>query len=219
MEPARNPVSTDGDGTTPIVFFDMDGVLCDFVGQALHEIYDVGLTAYTPRKTIDRWQGLHPGEWDICKVTEITQRQLWETIHARAEVFWTQLLPTPLFYDLMSFSDFYPDVVFGVASSPSRHATSYAGKSQWLIEHGFNLANTMLGSQKHLLAAPGRILVDDNDTNCERWREHGGTAVLVPQIWNARHAIAVNGPDAIWESVERELTQAVEGGPINVGSY
>lgn len=34
---------------------------------------------------------------------------------------------------------------------------------------------------------PGRVLIDDNDTNCAKWREHGGTAILFPQPWNSDH--------------------------------
>lgn len=35
---------------------------------------------------------------------------------------------------------------------------------------------------------PGRFLVDDWDKHAERWREHGGEAILFPRIWNSAHA-------------------------------
>lgn len=45
----------------------------------------------------------------------------------------------------------------------------------------------ILCKEKFFLAAPDRLLIDDNDGNVDKWRSAGGKAILFPQIWNANH--------------------------------
>ncbi len=48
----------------------------------------------------------------------------------------------------------------------------------------------VIGPHKHLLAKSGGILIDDSDTNCQKFRLSGGTPILFPQPWNEmRHLI------------------------------
>ena len=62
-----------------------------------------------------------------------------------------------------------------------------AGKLLWLQEHvGVNCRDFVLTPQKHLLAAPGTVLIDDDLGNCQRFTEHGGAALAFPQHWNGR---------------------------------
>ena len=49
-----------------------------------------------------------------------------------------------------------------------------------------------LTPQKHLLAGPNRILIDDNDRNIEAFRAAGGIGILFPQPWNANHESQTN---------------------------
>lgn len=210
MEPTQSPATDE----TPIIFLDMDGVLCDFVGSALEVLFQSDVTSERPAVVMKAWREKYLGEWDICKVAGCDAEDMWRAIHQQGASFWSYMLDTPLCLRLMSLSRVIEGSAAArvmVATSPSRHESSYAGKFKWLDSRRINAhSHAMLGSQKHLLAAPGRILVDDNDTNCERFRRHGGQAVLVPQVWNSLHAIAAQGEQAQWEYVEREINSALE---------
>lgn len=66
-----------------------------------------------------------------------------------------------------------------------------AGKLKWLKKHygGLHL-QVAYTNAKHGLAMDRALLVDDNDRNVEGFRLHGGKAILLPRIWNSRHAIS-----------------------------
>ncbi len=60
------------------------------------------------------------------------------------------------------------------------HPAPWSQKAAWIERHYGSrmLGRTiMCGKQKHLLAAPNRVLIEDNPEVCEAWREHGGLAV------------------------------------------
>ena len=50
-----------------------------------------------------------------------------------------------------------------------------------------------------------KLLIDDNDTNVDRFRERGGRAILFPQPWNRNHSLAEDRMSYL----EDELSQAV----------
>lgn len=41
-----------------------------------------------------------------------------------------------------------------------------------------------IGSAKHLVAGPGKVLVDDHDTNVDAFAGAGGLTVQPPRPWN-----------------------------------
>jgi len=58
---------------------------------------------------------------------------------------------------------------------------SIIGKEAWMVKWYPDLASRMIyTAHKHLLAAPTRILVDDDPKNCARFRQFGGIAIEVP---------------------------------------
>jgi len=196
MEPQPKPAN---EGL--LVFLDMDGVLCDFITPAI-QVHE--------RNPIDVLNAWPRGEWDVCKILGLSVDQFWDRLRLSYS-FWSDLPKTDWAWRLIRLCD----ELFGrnktlFATSPSQCPSSYRGKAEWLARKGINVpARAMFGSQKHLLAAPGRILVDDNDTNCERWEAAGGTAILVPQVWNRRHADADAGHT--WDVVRESLMDLAEG--------
>lgn len=154
-----------------MIFLDMDGVLCDFVGAAFK---------------------LHGKEFDPCMfprgqyalepVLGVTTKEFWTRIDEAGQSFWEDLEPYPWAIDLVNALDQFASVV--ISTSPSRHSSSYAGKRRWLQKHGMHKIPSMFGANKFLMSRPGRVLVDDSERNTEMWDLHGGLAVLFPQPWN-----------------------------------
>jgi hypothetical protein len=58
-----------------------------------------------------------------------------------------------------------------------------------MMKHWRSMANRLhVGNDKHLLAGPGRLLIDDHPGNCHDWNESGGVSILFPRPWNTRYS-------------------------------
>lgn len=158
------------------VFLDLDGVLVDFFGAALR--------THGRPELIDSY----PAEqYEIHEVLSISKTQFWKPMSDA--VWWTDLAPYPWFDELLAIVRRMPrSGGFSVATSPSHAPGSAAGKVQWMQKHfGREFRDYMIGPQKHRLAQPGAVLIDDNDENIAKFTESGGQAILFPQPWNAMH--------------------------------
>jgi len=171
---------------------DMDGVLVDFVRPAL--------ALHGREEVLADWPA---GEWDMPGILGISSEEFWRPIHAVGARFWAELEPfvwcDPLLELVRSRGR------FAILTSPSHDAGCAAGKITWLQSRlGYDFRDFLIGPPKWLCARPGQLLIDDNDTNVERFRERGGEAILFPQPWNRNHALA--GSDPI-EYINEQLEQ------------
>lgn len=153
-----------------MVFLDMDGVLCDFVGGALKALK---LPADTPVT-----------QMDMAAELQMLPRQFWGAQEDDPD-FWLNLKPyvgaVALVQELQALGF---DVYY--STSPSMHPNCASHKLRWLDQHigKGESRRAMIGPCKELLAGLGRVLVDDHPTNCEKWERAGGTSILFPQPWN-----------------------------------
>lgn len=152
-----------------MIFLDMDGVCADFVGAACK----------AHGKTTD---GVDC--WDFFEKWGIDEDQFWEPVNAGGREFWANLEPFEWFDELLSMVK-AADRNFYVLTKPSRQASCLAGKLDWIHKHfGRNFRNYIFSPNKTPLAAPGRLLIDDSDENCEGFSAAGGKFILFPQPWN-----------------------------------
>ena len=54
----------------------------------------------------------------------------------------------------------------------------------WVRDRWHDQFPVVLTDQKHLLARPGRILIDDFKSNTVAWEKEGGKAFVFPQPYN-----------------------------------
>ena len=164
------------------VYLDLDGVLVDWFGGVCE------LTG-RDRHRVERY-------WPEGATTEDALRvdvnEMWELINQRGSDWWANLQPLPWVAELLLlFSErpsFQPEV--SILTSPANSVYAATGKLQWVREHLPGLFERVhLTADKHLLARPGALLVDDNDDNCRRFEEGGGVAILFPQPWNPARLI------------------------------
>lgn len=152
------------------IFFDMDGVVADFVSGAI-EAAGLPLT----HDQVDRWDFFEP---------YMTAEEFWKRIHDTYE-FWEGLEPYPWAQELVDLCKSYGEVIFLSDSSHDDNAPS--GKVKWLRRYGFlndDSSNYMLGQQKSLLgwvAYRTPVLIDDSESNFVQWP---GRSILFPQNWN-----------------------------------
>jgi len=136
-----------------------------------------------------------------CAAHGTSREAFWAPITAGGAAFWHDLEPYPWFDDLL-------DAVSGaevyVCSSPSRDPGSLAGKVAWMYDHFPKHMHRqfVLTSHKHLLAKPGRFLVDDAEHNAEAWARAGGTPILFPRPWNRAAAESADPVAAVRRALD-----------------
>lgn len=133
------------------IFIDMDGVLSDFDAHA---------------KAHDKFDATGKPKWDLL------DQNWWKTM--------------PVFAGAL---EFYNDMrklgATRILTAPVPVVDSFAGKAEWTLnfrpESGrFALLDLCIvrASDKNLMAAPGRILIDDREKNIKEWVEAGGIGIL-----------------------------------------
>lgn len=137
------------------IYLDMDGVLTDLEG------------------------GLRKVNLLEDKEKNYDRDEFWRRMKVFGTDLWANLDPYPWTHDLVEacYDAVGQPNVF-ILSAPSRTCTPVcSGKMAWLEKHlpefPFD-GRVIFAKQKHLLAQPDRLLIDDKQENCEQFREAGG---------------------------------------------
>lgn len=174
---------------------DLDGVLVDFVRGAF-AVHGIDFPYCDVRWEIDKqvfgeadrnkfWEPLKTDFWSNCPWTT-EGKALWDYL-------WNVIGRDKLW----------------ICTSPSYDPESATGKMKWIqrelpgMERRF-----VITPHKWLCALPGRLLVDDNEPNCERFVKHGGKSVLIPRPWNKRRDECDKDGNFDLHSIFQEVTQA-----------
>ncbi len=160
------------------ILLDMDGVIADFMGAILE--------LHGQRELADKWPD---GEADYAGVLGMTKDEFWKPVDGLGGRFWAGFPPYPWLNELLAL--LRETAPFTISTSPSRSAACASAKVEWLREHFQEplYMDFMIGTQKYLLAKPDVVLIDDQHKNIDKFREHGGQAILFPQPWNSNFAI------------------------------
>ena len=159
-----------------VCFVDLDGVLVDFVGPALR-LHGKDLAPLEVR-------------WNFPEQVGFTRETLGQFWDALDQPFWRSLPWTHEGRDLLrGVEAAFADRV-SLLSSPCLTPGCLEGKREWIDlnlprEYG---RRYLLGAPKHLVAGPGKVLIDDHEEHVDRWVARGGVGVLVPRPWNRRRA-------------------------------
>lgn len=149
-----------------MIFLDMDGVLCNFV--------QASLVAHNRPEKHDEIT-----TWEYFKTWGISDAEFWAK--CSGVKFWARLNEYPWARKLVDTADRLAEHYFLTAPTSTKRAECIVGKEQWLGGDSFRMIPT---EHKHLIAAPGRVLVDDNEKNIANWIKHGGIGLGLKQPWN-----------------------------------
>lgn len=174
------------------ILLDLDEVLADFIGGACR-VWRIG-----KREVLAQWD---PGRWDIipplhralvqagkrpASSLEMAPEEFWSRINEEDD-FWDTLSPTLYWYSVLHLVRSITDDWY-IVSNPSLSADCHRGKAKWLKYYlGSKFDKFCLTSHKHLFAGPYTVLIDDNDSNVERFIEAGGLGIVYPAHHNSRH--------------------------------
>jgi len=145
------------------LYVDMDGVLCDFIGNFKN--------LFPERK----------GTWDKENKDEKTE---WNLVFSKGVSFWSDM---PWMYDgkeLWNHIKKYEPTVLSAVSKKhgSNVHSAVKGKKQWLsrnIDHKAARSGIFCRRrEKQIYAGKGKILIDDYDKNIKQWRDKGGIGIL-----------------------------------------
>lgn len=171
----------------PLIYLDMDGVCCDFVTASIR------INGFDPDTVIADWATQYKGEFYTYKVLGIELDTFWDRIGTGGTAFWRELDAYPWFESMYEELNRLGRVVF--LSSPTRNPSCLAGKLQWLQDRfGKTFKEFIFTTNKDLLAHSGAALIDDYETNIQKFRERDGNGILFPRVWNANHAFETS-PD------------------------
>lgn len=160
------------------VFLDLDGVLADFPGAV------IDLFGANSERIFSNWP---EGCYNIESVLGIDAKEMWDRICSKGSPFWRDMARYEWAAPLCEACSRHGDIVF--LSCPTRDPSCLEGKLGWLhdLTGDWTMRNFIFTPMKHFLAAPGRVLIDDNGENCAKFEAAGGKAIRFPQPWNGNH--------------------------------
>ncbi len=173
------------------ILLDLDGVLCDFFKGAL-DLFGFDVSNYPAE------------EYDIEKVVGVSATQFWKRV-TETEDFWVNLKPYPWADGLLATIESL-GIPWTIATAPSFDPYCVKQKVEWMRKHIHpHFTSYMMGKQKHLMAKPDVLLIDDSDRNVGPFIAAGGQAILFPARWNSLHY--VDDPYGYVKSALMELTK------------
>ncbi|MEN9918903.1 MAG: hypothetical protein RL662_1339 [Bacteroidota bacterium] len=176
------------------ILLDLDGVMTDFLSSAL------ALLNARFDRTITPEEYAKHNIFDIEKVYGISSKDFWDTIETKD--FWISMKPMPWAKELYEKLNKIAPVT--IASSPSNNPFCAADKAIWVQKHlGLKNSNLMLGSRKYLMASTYNVLIDDYPKNIDKFREHGGHAILIPSSWNTANLTFTD----VWDTITEGMKQ------------
>lgn len=167
------------------VYVDMDGVLCDFVGDVC-KFHNVS----NPYFNTD-----NIGEYSLNKILGKKYMDIFGPLDAQ---FWANLPKLPWCDDLMKKVSRKYEV--HILTAPSGNKKCYEGKALWIEKHYPHLLDKLLiGRPKYCCAKSHSLLIDDKESNIDAFNEAGGLGLLVPQPWNRLYY------EHTWQYIEKCL--------------
>lgn len=99
-----------------------------------------------------------------------------------------------------------------ICTKPTHQKTveCVAGKLEWIKREIPALVSSfMITNVKYMAASRYSILLDDLDDNCQKFEQHGGNSIIVPQPWNSKRNVWMEDEKIPSEYIEKELYKLI----------
>lgn len=164
------------------VILDLDGVFADFLkGQHDAHGLEYGIANYPYPQGL--WDMFSPEEYPISWATadEKSTTEFWENLPWMEDSF-------RLLCEIQQRVRLEDQAIL---TCPMMNEGSYPGKARWVRKNIKNLYTSLIMTKlpKWRNAHDKALLIDDADKNVDAFREHGGSAILVPRPWNSKHEL------------------------------
>ena len=180
---------------TMYCFLDMDGVLVDFVGGVC-KAHNKPFPYNDPQ---------NHNIFSLEDVWKISSEEVWKPCDG--PTFWEDLEETPEAKNLVkAVTSTFGVENTAILTAPSQSPYCVPGKRKWIKKHFPQLQkNIIFTSAKKFLAAPGRLLIDDRNENVDEFRNGGGSAILMPRLWNRFHQVVKVNKELDMVKIQIEL--------------
>lgn len=153
------------------VALDLDGVLANFCKAAAEK-----MGRHYPQEPF-----AVPNLW-----LDDDKKALWKS--CRGHDFWVNIEPFPWAKKLIRIVNSNCND-WRFITKPSVDAGAYSGKFEWITKHtkgavkeGTRYLWLVNGCKSYACTGPHHLLIDDNDENCAKWKEAGGTVYQWTEI-------------------------------------
>lgn len=159
-----------------MIFLDLDGVLVDLV-KGICEEFELDLPKEGAALSYDLRELEVPGLMD------------WLRGDGPGVDFWARLPAYPWTSELLELVQARGET--WLLTKPTESASCWAGKVLWVQRVlGEAWVDRLIQCRhKELLAGPGRLLIDDLDSNVDEWVAAGGEGLVWPQMWNRARGV------------------------------
>lgn len=153
-----------------MVFLDLDGVCCDFLG-GMCKLYDRNIN------------DLPVGVYNLPELFGKSFEEIDADISTNYD-FWYKLEPYPHTEAMVELLREYGRMRILSTAWP-QSPISHQAKLDWCNHKiGVPTSEVILTPYKHLLSARGRLLIDDRIDTCMAWMAFGGQAIVFPTHHN-----------------------------------
>lgn len=160
-------------------FIDMDGVVAHFVRGCciIHQVKE------------DIWPQNQYG-FPVEALGCHSEEEVWINIGVYKEHFWHGLSLMDDAKAIVRSCEIYfgADNCCFLTSPPATIPSAAVGKARWVNDHfpEYN-RRLLIGNCKEFCAHKDAVLVDDYQSNLDKFKKVGGHTILVPRHWNAEH--------------------------------
>lgn len=158
----------------PEILCDVDGVVLNFNKGARHALRLAGYQV----------PEVEPNDWDWYQPLGVDDDAFWDATHKLGPAFYESVVEEfPWADDLLNMLASIGNLSF--LTRMSKDPVSNVGKLTRLQKSYPRIpVITMSHDQKHLVAGPCRVLIDDKNENIDGFRNAGGIGIFMPQLWN-----------------------------------
>jgi hypothetical protein len=172
------------------IYLDMDGVLANFAGSAaalFHKNEEGLVWPEIVKSTGKTVSSIH------VPLGLESEDELWDKINEKGTEFWENLEFYPWRDELWDLCESIADTM--ICTSPARYGECALGKTRWLQAWKGEAFRKyiFIPGRKHLLAAPGTVLIDDYDKKAEEFGTcTGAWGLIFPRKWNKKREFAAD---------------------------
>jgi len=183
-----------------MIYVDMDGVLCDLVGQVEEYLASDGI-----------YNESNYGTYKIQEATSHIDLPMLYSCFSDVD-FWSNMRELPWAHYLLKKVEEIDDVY--ILSRPwlehndGASEACLCGKIEWITAYYPRfLGRLLFVDKKEDFAHPKAVLIDDNFENCQKFADAGGKTIFLPTPWGDKDygRREASGFDLVRKVLECEL--------------
>lgn len=173
---------------------DLDGCIVNWMQGAL-DVHDI-------RVPVEEFYEPHKGKPYIQDILQMPAAAFWKPMN---EEFWAKLEWMPDGEEIVRMcEERFGRENITIGTSPSYNYGCWDGKRRWIEKHMHRYYHKteaqMFGPRKWMMANSETILVDDFDSNIQKFEAtRGGHVCPVPRLWNSLHPLSNQTVECIRE--------------------